>query len=372
VSSRLRVLHEWQSQVEAVLPAARVTRVRVLALFAAGVLWATSVTLLKVAAALPLPATDPSIERRLKRFLVNPAVDVPSLWEPLLPVLVRSLGGRDLVFVFDPTPYRADATILVVGVVVRHRVLPLLWRVVPQQEPWPDRLRDLVEPMLRTIAAALPPGVTATLLADRGLIGPGIIDAARAAGFAILLRLRAGAKEQTRVRLGEGSKELRLAEVPTGPGQRYAGRAAIFKDAGWRDGFLTIHWARTATEPWVLFSDRPAGPARVREYRRWARAEATYQDEKSRCFRLEASKLTALERIERLLLPVHLALWWAYGIGLHVVRTGQRHRYDRRDRRDLSLTRLGVAACLAVLDLDHLFTLPFRATPSGWTFRWLT
>jgi hypothetical protein len=72
------------------------------------------------------------------------------------------------------------------------------------------------------------------------------------------------------------------------------------------------------------------------------------------------------------LLPVHLALWWAYGIGLHVVRTGQRHRYDRRDRRDLSLIRLGVAACLAVLDLDHLFTLPFRATPSGWTFRWLT
>ena len=148
MSSRVRVLHEWLRQVEAVLPEARVTRVRVLALFAAGILWAKSVTLLKVAAKLPLAAADPSIERRLKRFLLNPAVTIEGLWQPLLPVLLRSLGGRELLLVFDPTPYRGDATILVIGVVVRHRVLPLLWRVVPQQEPWPERLREVVAPLL--------------------------------------------------------------------------------------------------------------------------------------------------------------------------------------------------------------------------------
>jgi hypothetical protein len=371
VSSRLRVLHEWLDQVEALLPQARVTRVRVLALFAAGVVWAKAVTLLKVAATLPLPAADPSIERRLKRFLGNPAVTVEGLWQPLLPVLLRGLGSREVLLVFDPTPYRGDATILVVGVVVRHRVLPLLWRVLPQQDPWPDRLREVLAPMLRTIATALPPGTTATLLVDRGVVGPGIIDAARVAGFPLVLRLRASAKEQTRVRLGEGP-ERRLAELPTGPGQRYAGPAAIFKDAGWREGFLTIHWDRDAAEPWVLFSDRPGGPDRVREYRRRARAEATYQDEKTRGFDLEASKITALERIERLLLPVHLALWWAYGLGVQVVRTGQRRRYDRRDRRDLSLLRLGLTACAAALDRNHRVTLPFRLTPQGWTLRWLT
>ncbi len=371
MSSRLRVLHEWMRQVEALLPEARVTRSRVLALFAAGIVWANAVTLLAVAAALPLPAADPSIERRLKRFLVNPAVSVASLWQPLLPALLRGLGPREVLLVFDPTPYRAEATILVVGVVVRHRVLPLLWRVVPQQTAWPERLRELVEPLLVTIAAALPPGMTATLLVDRGLVGPGIIDAARAAGFAIVLRLRAGAKEQTRVRLGAGPAH-RLADLPTGPGQRYAGPAAIFQAAGWRAGFLTIHWDTAAAEPWVLFSDRPAGPARVREYRRRARAEATYQDEKGRGFGLEASKVAALDRIERLLLALHLALWWAYGLGLQVVRTGRRHHYDRRDRRDLSLLRIGIAACRETLNLDHLPALPFRPTPQGWTFRWLT
>lgn len=371
MSSRLRVLHEWVRQVEAVLPAARVTRARVLALFAAGMLWADSVTLLKVAAKLPLGATDPSTERRLRRFVANPAVTVASLWVPLLPVLLRRLGGRELLLVFDPTPYRGDATILVVGVVVRHRVLPLLWRVVPQQTAWPERLGPLLVGMLTTIAAALPPGTTATLLADRGLVGPAVIDAARAAGFAVVLRLRAGDKEDTRVRLGAGPAQ-RLADLPTRPGQRYAGPAAIFKDAGWRDGFLTIHWDRAATEPWVLFSDRPPGPDRVRDYRRRARAEATYQDEKSRGFDLEASKIMALDRIERLLLAVHLALWWGYGLGLQVVRRGHRRRYDRPDRRDLSLLRLGRTACAEALDLGQHLTLPFRSTPLGWSFRWLT
>jgi hypothetical protein len=138
------------------LPGVRVTRCRVLALFAAGVLVANSVTLLKVAAALPLPASDPSTERRLKRFLTNPAVGLETLWQPLLPVLLRSLGQRELILVFDPTPYREDATILVVGVLCRHRVLPLVWRVMPQQVEWPQRLREVLPPLLATVAAAAP------------------------------------------------------------------------------------------------------------------------------------------------------------------------------------------------------------------------
>jgi len=118
----------------------------------------------------------------------------------------------------------------------------------------------------------------------------------------------------------------------------------------------------------VLFSDRPGGPARVREYRQRVRAEATYQDEQGRGFGLERSKLVALDRIDRLLLAVHLALWWGYGLGLQVVRNGQRARFDRRD---LSLLRLGRTACLKTLERDHLPALPFRQTSLGWSFPWL-
>lgn len=370
MSSRVEVLHAWLRQVESLLPAARVTRSRVLALLALGILWSGSVNLLRVAAALPLAACDPSSERRFRRFLGNAAVTQESLWVPLLPPLLAALGQREVLLVFDPTPYRGEATILCLGVVVRHRVLPVAWRVMPQQTAWPQRLRDILPPLLAPVAAALPVGSTGTLLVDRGLVGPSLIDAAAAVGWHIVLRLRAGAGETTRARLADGTVQ-RLPELVAGPGQRWHAPVAIFQDAGWRHGWLTIHWDRTEDEPWVLFSDRPGGGERVREYRRRIRVEATYEDAKSRCFGLERSKIVARDRLERLLLALHLALWWGYGLGLQVIRNGHRHRYDRRGRRDLSLLRLGRTACAAALDAGHRPALPFQPTSLGWSFPWL-
>jgi hypothetical protein len=367
--TRCQVLHAWTRQMQSLLPTVHATRAATLAVFSLGVLWSGTVTLLKVAATLPLPATDPSLERRLRRFLANPQVAQATLWVPLLPRLLAGLGKRDVLVVFDPTPYRDCATILCLGVVCRGRILPVAWRVMPQQTDWPQRLAPVLEAMLADVAAALPPGTTATLLADRGLVGPTLLDAAARVGWHVLLRLRAGAGEATRVRLGAGA-EQRLAALPTGPGQRWDAPAAIFKEAGWRYGYLTIRWDATAKEPWVLFSDRPGGTERVREYRQRAHAEATYEDAKSRHFGLERSKVVALERIDRLLLALHVALWWAFGLGVQAIRNGWRRRFDRTDRRDLSVVRLGTTACLDALNHDRFPALPFRATPAGWRYPW--
>jgi hypothetical protein len=191
-------------------------------------------------------------------------VTLATLWTPVLPPLLAGLGQPEVRFVFDPTPYRADATILCPTVVWWGRVRPVAWRVGPQQTDWPERLAPLLAALLAAASAAWPSGCTPTLRGDRGLVGPAVIDAARDAGWHVVLRLQASAGEATRVRWPDGRKQ-RLAEVPIGPGQRVAVPAAICKGAGWRQGSLTIHWARGEDEPWVLFSDRPGGPARVRE-----------------------------------------------------------------------------------------------------------
>lgn len=369
--TRCQVLHDWIAHLHRLLPAIHAARTTTLATLSLGILWSGQVSLLAAAAALPLPARHVSSERRFRRFLANPKVAVARLWPPLLTALLAGLSPGEAYFVFDPTPYRDTATLLCLGLVWHGRVLPVAWRVVPQQTVWPERLASLVEAMLREVGAVLPPGVRPILLADRGLVGPGLIDAAQRAGWHLVLRLRASAGEATLVRLADGA-EQRLATLPTAPGQHWNGAVTIFKDAGWRRGYLTIHWAKGAEEPWVLFSDRPGGSARVRDYRRRATAEATYEDLKRRGFDLERSKLMALDRIDRLLLVVHLALWWGIGLGLQTIRTGLRPRFDRHDRRDLSLLRLGRTACLVALAHDRAPTLPFRLTPSGWCFRWLS
>ena len=180
--TRRQVLHEWTRQMQTILPTVHATRAATLAAFALGVLWGGTVTLLKVAAALPLAATDASIERRWRRFLANDRVTLPTLWRPVLPGLLAGVGQRELLFVFDPTPYRDCATLLCLGVVCRGRVLPVAWRAMPQQTAWPERLEVILDGMLADVAAALPPGTTATLLGDRGLVGPALIDAAQRVG----------------------------------------------------------------------------------------------------------------------------------------------------------------------------------------------
>ena len=131
MSSRRRLLQTWMRQVEVLLPAVRVTQARVLALFGLGMLWAGTVRLNQVAAALPLGVRVSSTERRLGRFLANPAVSGERLWRPLLPSLLAPWAGQEVTLVFDPTPVGRTWTLLWVGIACHRRVLPLAWRLVP-------------------------------------------------------------------------------------------------------------------------------------------------------------------------------------------------------------------------------------------------
>ena len=316
---------------------------------------------------LPLPAQDNSQERRLRRFLVNAALHVAPVWHAVQPRLLADCAGQDLVFVFDPTPQNDRATILCLGLVVRHRVLPVAWRVVPQQSTaWPKRQATYVRILLHEVDAALPAGCSATLLADRGVSSAGVIDACRTVGWHYVLRLNARAHRGAHIR--QHGQERPLWDLVTGPGQRWSGRVQVFRQAGWRSVWLTIHWANDATAPWVLITDVP-GPGRaVRLYRRRMRAEATSQDLKSRGFTIEASKVRDLNRLNRLLLAVHLAYWWAEQLGLRVIRQGQRRRYDRADRRDHSVLRLGLRVMHDLLEQATLPPLPFRWRDGVWCF----
>jgi hypothetical protein len=340
-----------------------------LAVLTLGVLWASHVALPRIAAVLPLGARDPSTERRLRRWLANPAVTLATLWRPLLPALLAGVAGQEVVFAFDLTPHGKRFTILSLGLVCHKRVLPLGWRLMPQQSAWPDPLPALLRAMATPVQAALPAAVVVTVVADRGLVGHNLVDACLALGWEVALRLKTGEGAAAVARLADGT-EQRVATLPTQPGQRWHGPAAICKDAGWRDGYLTIRWDRDASEPLVLFTTRPGGPDRVREYRQRMLAEASFQDCKTRGWQLERSKLAAA-RLERLLIALALAVWWAHGLGLRAIHAGHRPRFDRADRRDLSVIRLGRRWLDDLLWHDRRPPLPFRRPLAGWRFRWL-
>jgi hypothetical protein len=365
--------HDGTAQLHALLPQERITRIRVLALMSLGMLWAGTVRVNQVAAALPLAVRVPSTERRLRRFLANAAVSQQAQWWPVLPLLLRRWAGQEVLLVFDPTPYRGDWTVLWVGIVIQRRVLPLTWTIVPQQEPWPDTLAPLLADLLAPIAAALPADCRVTLLGDCGLSGPSFLDTAQAQGWEVLLRVNVSAGQAHRLRLrdaaGTPGEEQGLWAVVGAVPSGWHAPAHIVKGAGWRQGYLTVCQRPGFRERWVLFSSRPGGPARIREYARRARVEATFADGKGRGWGLEHRRMTNPAHLDRLLLVWHLALWWVHALGRQVIQRGRRPHFDRADRRDRSLVRLGWLWLHHELLHDRCPPLLFRCTAGGWQAR---
>jgi hypothetical protein len=368
--SRRQLWHTFAAQLIEIVPQFHRARLRTLALFTLGLLWAESVALPRVARGLPLIAHWTSLERRLARFVANPKVDPEAMWTALLPTLLAERAGQPLELVFDPTPHQKRFTLLSLGLIAHRRVLPLAWCVVPQRTAWDESQLTYLTTLCERVDRALPAGCSVTLLADRGITSPGVIALCRSLGWHFVVRLSVGANQANRVRLH--GHEQPLWELVDRPGPRFAGPVQVYKDAGWVNVELTVRWPNRFVEPWVLLSDRPAGPAIVRAYRRRFRVEATYQDCKRRGWNLEASKLAAPDRLNRLLLALHLALWWAHQLGCRVIRSGRRRDYDRADRRDKGVFRLGREHLLNELLHDRCPPPPFRLIDHRWIFPGVT
>jgi hypothetical protein len=273
---------------------------------------------------------------------------------------VAARRGQPVLLVLDPTPHNGTATILCLGLICRKRILPVAWRVVPQQTPWPHPHLTYVQALVAEVAAALPPGCPVTVLGDRGRPSAELLDACQAVGWDVVFRLSADAQQSYTVRLPDGPTRP-WWDLVSGPGQRWSERVDVCQQAGWRALPLTIRWDRGKPLPWLLVSTQPGGAAAVRASRRRAHAEATCEDGKTRGWHIEASRITARDRLDRFLLVLHLVFWWATQLGLRVIRQGGRWRFDRRGRRDLRVIRIGRAALMAML--DRLQT-PHRC-PSG-------
>ena len=367
MQTRLKMLHDWNHQLRLLLPRARSTRVDVLALFTLGVLWSGSVTLLRVASRLPLRAADMSTERRLRRWLANRRVPVTAAWRPLVRAMLASRAGTELTLALDLTPHGPRKAVIVLGLVAHRRVLPLIRHIVPSQAEWERPQAEYLGRMRRVAAGWLPRGSAVTLVADSGLTSRELVELCESLGWHYVLRLSADAKQGHNVRL-PGGDERAVWGLATRPGQRLYRPVEVFKRRGWVGVQLTIYWGRGYGEPWILISDRPAGIARAREYRRRWQAEATFQDCKKRGWDIERSRVAEDNRLNRLLLVLFLALWWAHALGTRAVRLGLRRLFDRRDRRELSLARLGVRWAQHLLDRDHPHPPLLRHHPKSGSF----
>jgi hypothetical protein len=374
MNASITLWENWQEQVKDLLPGVHGHQKKTLALSVLGIILSQSAVLQRMAEGIYLAGISSakmvSIERRLARFVANERVQVSQIWKQFLTQVLAYWKGKPVRLILDCTPFGDRASIVYVGLLVQSRVLPVAWRIMPLQEEWEQGQWELIGELLDEVGQHLEP-TDCTVIADRGLAGLPLVHLCRERKFHYLLRV---CKEHTcRRRMGSGwTWWCALQHIIRAKGQQWYGRVLLWQD-GTIETYLSATWDEQCQEAWFLISDQPAGRRRVQEYAWRMRVEATFQDSKSRGWNLEASLIEDFERLNRLLLALFVAMWWVTHLAAACIHHGQRDQFDRHDRRDKGIFRLGRLWLLDILRRARtaaalLRCLPFQKTPAGWRF----
>jgi hypothetical protein len=154
-------------------------------------------------------------------------------------------------------------------------------------------------------------------------------------------------------------------------GEQWYGQVLLWQD-GTSGASLSASWDEPCQQAWFLISEQPAGKLRVKEDAWRMRVAASFPESKSRGWDLQASLITDLQRLNRLLLALFLAHCWGMHLAAAGIHHGHRHRFDRGDKGIFRLGRLWVLDILrrARTAAALIYCLPFQKGPTRCRFAW--
>src|SRR4051794_9622128 len=278
-----------------------------LALLVATALDVRDVNLMELAAALPRAAERLDMRYQwISRLLANPLIDTGEVMAPFArEVLARARAqAHTLVLIIDQSQVNATHQMVMVSLRVGGRAVPLAWQVKNTQGAIGFAEQRAA---LDRVAALLPAGVRPVLMGDRFYGSPALIAWCRAQGWDWRLRLKqdllvfeAGGETTLADCFTRGEHLLSDVELTE---QRARTHVAMVQEAG-------------HPEPWIIaLSQTPSVHTAFDYGLRWG-IEAMFSDFKTRGFGLEDSQIRLPGRLDRLILVMALALFWAVSTGM--------------------------------------------------------
>lgn len=374
------LLEQWTRQVKEIFPQLHGHQQKSLAFAVLGIALSGQGVLQRLAEEMSLlelsEATMPSIERRLQRLIENERIDPMECWQAFLTQILPYWQNKEVILVLDCTPYGDDFTIVYLGLMVHRRVLPLAWKIMPQQTEWEQGQWEIVQDLFAQIAPFFP-ATNCTLLADRGLSCLELIRLCQQVQWHYVLRI--SQEHLVRRQFKRGYQDWCLVgQFLAREGLQWYGKALIWKEHSF-PASLAACWEPGYEEVWIVISDLPPARKLIKIYGWRMRVEALFQDLKSRGWDIESSAIGDVDHLHRYLMVLFLAVWWVAHAGSACLEHGHRQRFDRADRRDKGLLRLGrlyLRFLLAQAEKKpegvrsaHLAScLPLHRTKDGWQF----
>jgi hypothetical protein len=265
-----------------------------------------SANLMELSAALPREiGTAHDRYQYMERQLKNDKTDVDATIKPYaLEVIERlSARGETIILQMDQSHINDVNEVLMLSVRVRKRALPVAWRVRSTQG---NIGIGVQKELLDGVKAWIPDGASILLAADRFYGTAALIDWCQKAGWSYRIRMKGN------LTLNHEGGELTTGDVVTRLPQGVVG--AELYGSGVTTNIGVLH-EKGHKEPWIIAMDAQPSRYTTLDYgMRWG-IENMFSDFKSRGFGLMQSHIQIPKRLERLILVMSIALYWAVSCG---------------------------------------------------------
>ena len=216
-------------------------------LFAAG-----NCQLPRIAVKLPLLTGAASLTQRLRRLLMNRAIEPATLYPPVARFLLAAFAGGGARLILDATDLGGRLPVLFVAVAYRGRALPLAWRMLPA--PGCSEFAEQ-KALLSQVAALVPAATEVTLLADREYGSLAITRFCLQRGWHFCLRVK-----KNRWFVQADGQRKQIGSLPLVPGGRLFVADIHLPALPEHKLSLCCGWSRDNKddEPWYILSDLAA------------------------------------------------------------------------------------------------------------------
>ena len=277
-----------------------------------------------------------SKQRRVRRWLDNPRINVHKLYQPLITAALAAWEDDCIYLSLDTSLFWEQYCLVRVAVVHRGRTLPVAWRVLAHGGAAVS-FEDYRIVMQRA-SRCLPQGKKVVLLADRGFVHQKLLHAlSNKWHWHYRIRLKKDAFVWCQ---GKGWQQLKDFHFQPGEALCFHG-VRLFKQDYYGPVHLAFGRNNLNGEFWAILSDEPTNLQTFAEYALRFDIEESFLDDQSNGWNIQKSQLRSVPAFSRFWFLLALATLFTTAQGVDVVTRGQRRWVDPHWFRGNSYFRIG-------------------------------
>lgn len=248
-------------------------------------------------------------------------------------ILQEASRGKYVRLIIDSTKVSASHQLLMVAVAYRRRALPLVWT---WQRGSRGHTSGVKQKALLSYAHQLMPAEVTVVVTGDSEFTP-LQAQLEEWGWFYALRQ----KGSHLFREANQATWSRVDSLLTAPGQKKWLEDIVLTQEHEHLCHFLAYWTKGEEVPWLIATNLPSSLLTKQHYEKRMWIEEMFGDFKTHGADLEKSRLRHFLRLSRLTLVVSLLYVWLVAFGSAVIKRGDRHLVDRKDRRDLSIYRIG-------------------------------